>query len=80
MEELKRLLLQADDEYLAGLSNKGTVKRAYKDLEQEKLYKVPLFTVGNYVFTSSNVKIPEGATFCNPLYSCDLDFANWEMA
>ena len=36
MEELKRLLLQADDEYLAGLSNKGTVKRAYKDLEQEK--------------------------------------------
>ena len=29
MEELKRLLLQADDEYLAGLSNKGTVNRAY---------------------------------------------------
>ena len=35
MEELKRLLTQADDEYLTGLSNKGMVKRAYKDLEQD---------------------------------------------
>ena len=35
MEELKRLLMQADDEYLTGLSNKGMVKRAYKDLEQD---------------------------------------------
>ena len=59
---------------------KNAALKTLQDLEQEKLYKVPLFTVGNYVFTSSNVKIPEGATFCNPLYSCDLDFANWEMA
>lgn len=35
MEELKRLLGQTDDEYFIGLSNKGIVKRAYKDLEQE---------------------------------------------
>lgn len=35
MEELKKLLAQTDEEYLIGLSNKGTVKRAYKDLEQE---------------------------------------------
>lgn len=35
MEELKALIRQADDDYLVGLSNKGTVKRAYKDLEQE---------------------------------------------
>ena len=59
---------------------KNAALKILQDLEQEKLYKVPLFTVGNYVFTSSNVKIPEGVTFCNPLYSCDLDFANWEMA
>ena len=32
---LKALLRQADDDYLTGLSNKGTVKRAYKDLAQE---------------------------------------------
>ena len=59
---------------------KNAALKTLQDLEQEKLYKVPLFTVGNYVFTNSNVKIPEGVTFCNPLYSCDLDFANWEMA
>ncbi len=35
MDELKTQLRQADDAYLAGLSNKGTVKRAHKDLEQE---------------------------------------------
>lgn len=35
MDELKIQLKQADDAYLAGLSNKGTVKRAHKDLEQE---------------------------------------------
>ena len=36
MEELKSLIQQVDDDYLIGLSNKGTVKRAYKDLEQEQ--------------------------------------------
>ena len=35
MEALKTLLGQVDDDYLTGLSNKGTVKRAYKDLEKE---------------------------------------------
>lgn len=35
MEDLKALIEKADDDYLIGLSNKGTVKRAYKDLEQE---------------------------------------------
>ena len=35
MEELKALIQQVDDDYLIGLSNKGTLKRALKDLEQE---------------------------------------------
>jgi len=35
VEDLRVLIQKADDDYLAGLSNKGTVKRAYKDLEQE---------------------------------------------
>ena len=36
MEEVKAFVGQVDDEYLIGLSNKGIVKRAYKDLEQEE--------------------------------------------
>lgn len=35
MEQLRAVLQQADDDYLTGLSNKGIVKRAYKDLEGE---------------------------------------------
>lgn len=35
MDSLKALIEKVDDDYLTGLSNKGTVKRAYKDLEQE---------------------------------------------
>lgn len=48
-------------------------------LEQEKMYKVPVFTVGNYVFVSNGVSVPEGVAFCNPLYMCDIDFENWEV-
>ena len=33
MDELKKALSEADDDYLIGISNKGIVKRAYKDLE-----------------------------------------------
>lgn len=36
MEALTNALSNADDDYLTGLSNKGTVKRAYKDLEQSE--------------------------------------------
>ena len=48
--------------------------------EQEAMYKFPVFTVGTYVFTIDKVILPEGVTFCNPLYMCDLDFENWEIA
>ena len=37
MQELISALKNADDDYLIGLSNKGIVKRAYKDLEQLEL-------------------------------------------
>lgn len=61
-------------------ADRDEVLKELQGMEQEYMYKVPLFTVGTYVFTSSNVKIPDGVTFCNPLYSCDLDFENWELA
>lgn len=35
MDALKAFIKKVDDDYLTGLSNKGTVKRACKDLEQE---------------------------------------------
>lgn len=34
-DRLMAMIKDVDDDYLIGLSNKGTVKRAYKDLDQE---------------------------------------------
>lgn len=58
---------------------KAEALTALQALEQEKMYKVPVFTVGNYVFVSNNVNVPEGVAFCNPLYVCDIDYENWEV-
>ncbi len=76
----------AFDELVAKLSkavnetDRNEVLKQLQALEQENVYKVPVFTVGTYIFTSSNLVIPAGVEFCNPLYMCDLDFANWEIA
>ncbi len=73
------------DEAIAALSSSTTeteraeALKTLQALEQEKMYKVPVFTVGNYVFISDDVAVPEGVAFCNPLYACDVDFENWEL-
>lgn len=61
-------------------ADKNAALEELQKLEQEKVYKVPMFTVGNYVFVSNNVNMPAGVEFCNPLYVCDIDFANWTVA
>lgn len=51
-----------------------------QELEQANLYKLPLYTIGNVIFINTDhLKIPEGVTFCNPWYRCDLNFENWEI-
>lgn len=74
-DELVADLFKATDE-----AKRAEVLKTLQEKEQEAVYKVPAFTVGTFVFTSDNVKVPEGVEFCNPLYMCDLDFENWEMA
>ena len=48
-------------------------------LEQELVYKAPVFTVGNAVYLSTSLNIPQGVSFCNPLYACDVDYVNWTI-
>ena len=60
-------------------AKRNEIYQQLQNLEQEKVYKVPLFTVGTYVFTSDHVILPEGIQFCNPLYMCDLSFEKWEV-
>lgn len=67
---------------LTGATSADETKTALEDLEaleQEKVYKVPLFTVGTYAFTSDRVKLPEDVEFCSPLYMKDIDFVDWEL-
>ena len=81
-EELKAANTAPYFHALSASTTNEAKNAALKDLqalEQEKMYKVPVFTVGNYVFVSNNVKVPSGVEFCNPLYVCDIDFENWEI-
>lgn len=61
-------------------ADRKTALEGLQALEQEKVYKVPMFTVGTYVFISDHVKLPSGVKFCNPFYMCDLNFVNWELS
>lgn len=74
-DDLVSQLSKAVDE-----NSRNDILKKLQDLEQEKMYKVPVFTVGTYIFTSNNVILPDGVKFCNPLYMSDLDFANWQLA
>ena len=49
-------------------------------LEEENLYKLPMFTLGNNVFINTDhVKVPEGLVFGNPWYLYDMQLENWEI-
>lgn len=74
-DELVAELFAATEE-----EKRNEVLRQLQALEQEKVYKVPVFTVGTYVFVENRLKLPQDVKFCNPLYSCDLNFSNWEIA
>ncbi|MBQ7801378.1 MAG: ABC transporter substrate-binding protein [Oscillospiraceae bacterium] len=50
---------------------------ALQALEREMVYKLPICAVGNAVYLSDALVIPEGVSFCDPRYACDVDFENW---
>ncbi len=74
-DELVSELFKSTDQ-----AGRNEILKKLQEKEQEAAYKVPVFTVNTYVFTSDKVVLPAGVEFCNPLYMCDLDFANWEIA
>lgn len=73
------------DDAVAALNTASTTAertaalKTLQEMEQEYVYKVPFFTIGNYVFVSNNVNLPAGVEFCNPLYINDIDYANWTI-
>lgn len=76
----------AFDDLLAQLSaaqtteEKNEVLTQLQALEEENLYKLPLFTVGfNVYINTDKVNVPEGVQFGNPRYRCDLNFEEWTL-
>lgn len=52
--------------------------QALQELEQEMLYKIPLFTLNQMVFIrEERLSIPDDVTFGNTWYKYDLDFEEW---
>ena len=53
---------------------------ALQEMEQEMLYKLPLYTIGHVLYINTDhVQIPDGVEFANPWYRSDIDFENWEI-
>ena len=59
---------------------RSEILKELQDLEQENLYKLPLYTIGNNVFINTDhVKLPDGTVFGNPWYIHDMNLENWEI-
>lgn len=61
-------------------SEKTAALQGLQEVEQELLYKLPLFTQGNNVFINTDhVVLPEGLVFGNPFYNFDMQLENWDI-
>lgn len=61
-------------------AKRSEILKELQTLEQENLYKLPLYTIGNNLFiNTTSVKLPDGITFGNPWYIHDMDLENWEI-
>lgn len=74
-DALVEKLSQTSDE-----TERNSILQQLQKLEQEKLYKLPLYTFNNYLFINENkVKIPSDVTFANTFYRYDYNFEKWEL-
>ena len=56
------------------------IYKQLQKLENEKLYKLPIFTQGNNIFVNTNkVVLPEGLEFGHPWYKTNNRFAEWDI-
>lgn len=72
-EPIARLLAATDR------NEQNQVLKELQALEQDLSYKVNLFTLGTYIFTSKELNLPSGVAFSNPRYSSDISFEEWEI-
>ena len=59
---------------------KDAALKTLQAVEAEKLYKLPMYTIGNNIFINTDhVQLPEGITFGNPWYKTNVHFEDWEL-
>lgn len=61
-------------------AKRSEIMKELQELEQENLYKLPLYTIGNNVFVNTDhVKLPDNVVFGNPWYIHNMNLENWEI-
>ena len=56
------------------------ILKELQELEQESLFKLPLYTIGNNIFVNTDhVKLPDGVVFGNPWYISNIHMDQWEI-
>lgn len=73
---------ELNNQYAAATSQeaKNEILRKLQEVEAEKVYKLPMYTIGNNVFVNTDhVKLPEGIQFGNPWYKTNIHFEEWEL-
>ncbi|MDO5728298.1 MAG: ABC transporter substrate-binding protein [Actinomycetaceae bacterium] len=71
----------AINDRMQNATNEDERKEAILDAqkwEQENNYKLPMFTLPNYIFISNRIKTPD-ITWGNPFYVFDNHIAEWEI-
>lgn len=74
-DELNKQLAQTSDP-----AKRSELLTQLQQLEQEKLFKLPLYTFKNYIFINTDkVVLPAGLEFGNPFYRYDYKFQDWDI-
>lgn len=74
-DELAKQLMEESD-----LSKRNDLLKELQKLEQEKLFKLNLFTMKNFIYVNTDkVSLPEGLEFGNPFYKFDYRFEEWDI-
>lgn len=74
-DELNKKLSETRDN-----NKRNEILQELQKLEQEKLYKLPLYTFKNYIYINTGkVSLPKELKLGNPFYRYDYKFQDWEI-
>lgn len=73
-ESISRLMSSTD------MEGQNAAKAELQKIEEEKLYKVPILTLGYYTYlNTSRLNVPEDLDMGTPGHRCDIKFTEWEI-